>query len=56
MTTGFRNILAWLLGWRAGAAPWGAKRLYHVAAATVFVAGAVAGEEFCTGATAGQIG
>ncbi len=50
---GFRDLLAWLLGWKSG--PGGFAGPYRVAAGQVFSAGCAAGEAFNTGIVAGEV-
>jgi hypothetical protein len=52
MTAGFKDLLAWLLGWKSSYVP----RIggpYQVAAVQTFQAGAILGQDYHTGATAG---
>jgi hypothetical protein len=49
---GFRDILAWLLGWRSAHKYWQTEGPYRLAAGEAFCAGAAVGEAFHAGAAA----
>jgi hypothetical protein len=51
--SGFRDLLAWLLGWKSR--PGGVTGPYRVEARAVFTGGRVAGEVFSTGILAGEV-
>ncbi len=55
MNAGFRDLLAWLMPWRANYTPYPLSGPYGVAAGQTFSAGPGApGDVFVTGTTAGQ--
>jgi hypothetical protein len=52
MTAGFKDLLAWLLGWKSSYAP-SIGGPYQIVAGQTFEAGAIIGQNYHPGATAG---
>jgi hypothetical protein len=53
MAAGFKDLLAWLLGWKSSYVPM-IGGPYQVAAVQTFQAGAILGQNYHTGAIVGQ--
>lgn len=54
MQGGFRDLLAWLMPWRANYTPYPVDGPYGVAAGQIAVGGAAAAQLFTAGTMAGQ--
>jgi len=52
MAAGFRDLFAWVLGWKSSVPS--VSGPYRVAASQTFVTGAAAAQHYTTGAAAGQ--